>query len=92
MISLGEERNNCSSKDATPIRSTAGCHAKGHLASGYTAESERTDTVATHLLEDGDDSRAAQELLGVQGWQHHNGLHQGLNRGGRGVVSPVDRL
>jgi site-specific recombinase XerC len=66
MISLRAERNSCSSEDVTPIRSTAGCHAKDHLSSGHAAESERTDTVATHLLEDGDGSRASQELLGYK--------------------------
>jgi len=47
---------------------------------------------ATHLLEDGYDIRTVQELLGHQDVRTTLIYTHLLNRGGRGVYSPLDRL
>ena len=52
----------------------------------------RSTSFATHILEDGYDIRTVQELLGQKDVKTTMVYTHVLNRGGKGVRSPMDGL
>ena len=75
--------------EATFSRAFTAAVRKSGLKERATTHSIRHN-FATHLLEDGDDIRTGQELLGHADVETTMIYTHVLNKGGRGVKSPLD--
>jgi site-specific recombinase XerD len=76
--------------DQTFSRSLARAARKAGIEKPVSAHTLR-HSFATHLMEAGYDIRTVQELLGHKDVKTTMIYTHVLNRGGRGVVSPLDR-
>jgi integrase len=86
----GEERRHHPHESGMNRELAAAVRAAG-LSKRVTSHSLR-HSFATHLVEDGVDIRTVQELLGHASVETTMVYTHVLNKGGRGVTSPLDRI